>query len=123
MLRFRLPLRHRLWPGWRPRAGRALVLAAAALAAVPACSGSEPAIARETFIDAMVELRRADRETDEPDAFEARRAEILVARGVTDEDLLGFVRAHEGDLALLAAVFDSINARLNRVHDETPNGR
>ena len=68
-------------------------------------------------------LRRADRETDQPAAFEARRTEILAARGVTDEDLLAFVRAHEGDLALLAAVFDSINARLNRVHDESPDGR
>jgi hypothetical protein len=80
-------------------------------------SSTEP-IARETFIDVIVDLRAAHRTTDSPEAFEAKRTEILERAGVTDSLLVEFVRAHGRDTGLLSALWDTINVRLLERADE-----
>lgn len=65
------------------------------------------------FVETMVELRRAailaGRDTAQ---FEARKQEILEERGVTEDSLRAYVARRSADLEGMAAVWDSVNARL-----------
>jgi hypothetical protein len=62
----------------------------------------------------MVQLRKADSDTDDPAVFGARRDSILREAGVTDSMLLAYARVHGGDVAHMAEVWDSIARRLVR---------
>ncbi|HEX7089713.1 MAG TPA: hypothetical protein VF192_06225 [Longimicrobiales bacterium] len=59
-----------------------------------------------------VELRRAARELEDSAAWEARRAEILRRHGATPRALQAFVDEHAADPAFLAALWDTIQARV-----------
>jgi hypothetical protein len=65
------------------------------------------------FIETMVDLRRAALAAGTDTAqFERLREEVLAERGVTEADLRAYVDANGGDLYHMAAVWDSISARL-----------
>jgi hypothetical protein len=68
---------------------------------------------RETFVHVMAELRDASRSTSDAALFDARRREILEQAGVTDSMLLSFVRTFAADAEYMAAVWDSVDARVN----------
>ena len=89
------------------------------MVALPACEREPqgPDLRAETYIDVMVELRRAHTPQMSPAEFEAKRAEILAEAGVTDSLLVQWARAHGRDVALMSAVWDSINARLTAAED------
>ena len=84
-----------------------LVLAAA-------CADSAPMapMSRETFIDVMVELRRAAAQDTSQAAFEASKGRILEAAGVTDSALIEYVRLNAARIEFMAEVWDSVDARL-----------
>jgi hypothetical protein len=77
-------------------------------------------IGRDEFIDVMVELRKAAQQHRTEVAFDARKAVILRAAGVTDSALLAFVRAHEADPAFMSSVWEAIDARVNLPPDSLP---
>lgn len=70
---------------------------------------------RETFIQVIVALRRANAEAGSQAEFEREKASILEDVGVTDSALLEYVRGH--DLKYMASVWDSIEARLRPAED------
>lgn len=71
-----------------------------------------PDLETDTFIDVMVQLRRAQTYQTTPAEFEQRRAEILREAGVTDSVLVQWARVRGTDVTFMAEVWDSINARL-----------
>lgn len=90
---------------------RPLILATLLLAA---CSGGDTAMDPEDdrFIRTIVELRTAALEN--PGGYAAEKAQILADNGVTEEALRAYIQRHVDDLSHLAAVWDTINARLAR---------
>lgn len=84
------------------------------LTVVGACAEEPqgPDLDTDTFIDVMVQLRRAQTWETTPAEFEQRRAEILREAGVTDSVLVQWARARGTDVTFMAEVWDSINARL-----------
>lgn len=102
--------------GGRRRRGLAWAMAAVGLLAA-GCGADRPTrenatIAPEAFIDTYVELRRAARGLQDSAAWEARKREILDARGVTEEALEAFVEARGTDVVFLKTLWDTIEARL-----------
>lgn len=93
---------------------RRLILAALVLAA---CSsgGSATDPEDDRFIDTIVQLRTAAMEN--PGGFAAEKQQILTENGVTEEALRAYIQTHVDDLSHLAAVWDTINARLARPAD------
>ncbi len=89
------------------------------LLVAPGCSrdASAPPIAPETFVDVMVQLRRAHELDITADQFAARRDAILRDAGVTDSMLVQWIRAQGSDVAQLSALWDTINARLTASED------
>lgn len=88
----------------------ALVLGLAACAADDAAFGVED----ERFIATMVELRRAAMTTGSDTAqFELLRRQILEEQNVTEDGLRAYIDARAGNLDHMAAVWDSIGARLS----------
>src|SRR5690606_23939905 len=83
---------------------RGLARAAAVLAlALAGCGADRPTreggpIAPEAFVETYVELRRAARQIGDSAAWEARKREILDARGLTEEALEAFVESRGGDV-------------------------
>jgi hypothetical protein len=60
----------------------------------------------------MVAIRRADIDTDTDSAYLLRRAAVLDSAGTTDSALVEWVERHASDFAFMAAVWDSIDAKL-----------
>lgn len=79
------------------------------------------AIAPEAFVETYVELRRAARGIQDSAAWEARKREILDARGLTEEALEAFVESRSGDVIFLRRLWDTIQARLESA-DSLPGG-
>jgi hypothetical protein len=79
-----------------------------------------PQLEPETFIDVMVQLRRAHEQAASNSEFELRRDSILSAAGVTDSTLVQWVRTRKNDVPFLTALWDSVNARLIATRDSTP---
>ena len=78
-----------------------------------ACSGDRSGatdVSDDRFIDTLVELRRAA--VEDPGGFAAAKEQILAENGVTEESLRAYISAHIDDLGRLAAVWDTVNARL-----------
>jgi hypothetical protein len=72
-------------------------------------------MADETFVDVMVELRRAAQEhAGDASAFDAAKADILQTAGVTDSMLHAWVNARAADPRELGTVFDEIRDSLRR---------
>lgn len=80
------------------------------------CGSSEPEglIAEETFIETYVELRIAALDADSARIADSDREAILAARGVTEEDLLEFVRVHAADLDYMRDVWNEVELRMDR---------
>jgi hypothetical protein len=93
---------------------RSIMPMALMLLALSACAESAPSepMPRETFIDVMVQLRRAAAQDSSQAAFDAARARILEQAGVTDSALLAYVRAYGRRLDFLAELWDTVDARL-----------
>jgi hypothetical protein len=99
----------RLFPG----VARAVLLAL--LVGATGCGGGDPvdpALSRDEFVDVMVAIRRADIDTDTDSAYLLRRAAVLDSAGTTDSALVEWVERHASDFAFMAAVWDSIDAKL-----------
>ena len=120
--------RHRLDGGRRtgPAARLARRLAAGALVGLLIAAGCDAGsgggaaeegavdgLTRDEFVEVVVELREAEREAQEQDStdswFRDRKEEILEERGVTETQLRDYLLAHGEDMALLEALWDSIN--------------
>lgn len=91
-----------------------------------ACGFTEPVaeagpgvLTRRQFIAIYVELRRAEQAVPVPDAFEARKQEIFERHGTEPRALVEFVEAHGDDVAYMAAVWDSIQHRLETLEGDT----
>lgn len=83
--------------------------------ALAGCGPDQAALGAEDerFIAAMVELRRAGIEAGSDTAmFEELRGRILEEQGVTEEALRAYVDSRAGRLDHMAAIWDSIGARL-----------
>jgi hypothetical protein len=80
------------------------------------CGGGEAAFGVEDdrFVNTMVELRRAALETGmDTAAFAAARRRILETHEVTEDSLRSYVERRSTDLDAMAAIWDSVNARLS----------
>jgi hypothetical protein len=113
----------RAHPGYRkaqPKLMR-MLLTLALLCLASACEQEPegPQLASETFIDVMVQLRRAHEQSESDAQFEVRRDSILRGAGVTDSTLVQWVRMRSGDVEFLTALWDSVNARLIATRDTT----
>ncbi|HEX6940129.1 MAG TPA: hypothetical protein VF158_12015 [Longimicrobiales bacterium] len=95
-------------------------LAAAGLVFLAACGsgGASPDAAEQAgltdarFIEVYTALRQAARENPDTLAFDSARAEVLARYGVTEAQLFEFAIAHGGDVEAMAALWDTIQARL-----------
>lgn len=70
------------------------------------------------FVEVYVSLLEAEREAESQEDFEARRDAILQQHDATREELVRFVEAHTEDPEFLAAVWDSIDAKLQALGEE-----
>jgi hypothetical protein len=83
-----------------------------------ACRPAEPeGLDRDTFVDVIVALRKAAREFPDSTTFDVRKAALLREAGVTDSTLAAFIRIHNGDARFMAAVWDSIDRKVNPTTD------
>jgi hypothetical protein len=103
------------WSDLLKVATRALV----ALLLTAACAPeATPTMERDAFIDVMIQLRQAQKESEDEAAFAVRRDEILEATQVTDSMLIAFARIQGRDPGFMAAVWDSIDRVVNNVTQE-----
>lgn len=95
-----------------------------AVAALAGCGPSTPAglIEEETFVEAYVELRIAALDTDSSRIAAADREAILAAKGITEEDLLEFVRAHSANLEYMREVWNEVELRMDRSPEVADEG-
>jgi len=90
------------------------LLAILLLVGASACRPAGPeGLDRDTFIDVVVELRKAAREYPDSSTFDIRKSAVLREAGVTDSTLAEFIRIHNADTRFMAAVWDSIDRRVN----------
>jgi len=104
-----------------PAPGRGLsrslgALVVAVSTALAGCGSPTPegVIDREAFIDAYVELRIAALETDSSKVAATDRDAILADIGVTEDDMLAFVRAHAADLEFMRDVWNEVELRMDQ---------
>jgi hypothetical protein len=85
------------------------------------CShGADTAVAtRDSFIQVMVELRRAaNQAAGDTAAFAARREQILLDAGVTEGQLHAYIEVHGRDVEHMARVWETINTRLSDLEEQ-----
>jgi hypothetical protein len=76
-------------------------------------------VTSDSFVQVMVELRRAANEAaGDTAAFAARRQQILLDAGVTEEQLHGFVEAHGRNVEHMARIWETINTRLSDLEEQ-----
>lgn len=98
-------------------AARAILLLALNLNAAcnrPAEPALQSRITAAQFVEVFVGLRQAQIKNRDTAAFEQAKREILRKAGVTEADLVQFVKAHANQPSLMAGVWDSVQARINR---------
>ncbi|MGH7502807.1 MAG: hypothetical protein ACREL7_13760 [Longimicrobiales bacterium] len=97
------------------RFSRSSTVALLALALAAGCGRAGPTapMDRDAFIEVMTELRLAAREFKDPSAFDARKADILAAAGVTDSTLMQFVRVYREDPEFMSLIWEEVDERLN----------
>jgi len=98
----------------RAPATAALLLTATACGDL-SVGGTDDAVARETFIEAYVDLRVAALRTPDAELTDSARAAILERHGVTEEELLEFAAATAGDLEFTRDLWNEIELRLDSV--------
>jgi hypothetical protein len=77
-------------------------------------------VTSDSFVQVMVELRRAaNQAAGDTAAFAARREQILLGAGVTEEQLHEYVEAHGRNVEHMARIWETINTRLSDL-DEQP---
>ncbi|MEX2283229.1 MAG: hypothetical protein WEE89_12165 [Gemmatimonadota bacterium] len=89
----------------------ALVLPACDRQTTPPDTGG---LSREQFVELFVALRNAKKSARSPADFELQKRQLLADAKVTEEQFKSFADAHAEDLAFMAAVWDSIQNRLDR---------
>jgi hypothetical protein len=73
----------------------------------------------DSFIEVMVELRRtANQAAGDTIAFVARREQILLEAGITEEQLREYVEAHGRDVEHMARIWEAINTRLADLEEQ-----
>lgn len=98
----------------RPRSPRLLAGIAAAVV-LSGCDGGSTTgveLSREDFVAAYVALRLAEAEASSPADFDTRKAEILERYGTSGEEMLAFIEAHAHDVAYMAALWDTVQTRI-----------
>lgn len=93
---------------------RAAALAGAFVACHPANRETVDGVSPSRYTDAVVALRRLATDARSPAEFQTKKAETLSRLHVTDAQLQAFARAHAADAALMSAVWDTVEARLER---------
>lgn len=94
---------------------RRFLYTACCAAVLTACAGADQATAidRDRFVTTVVELRQAAVQTrGDPDSYDAMRAQILQANGVTEDELRQYVEMHGENVEHMAEVWNDINSRL-----------
>jgi O-methyltransferase involved in polyketide biosynthesis len=71
-------------------------------------------LSREQFVELFVSLRNAKKSATTPADFEEKKRQLLAKANVTEEQFKRFADAHAEDLVFMAAVWDSIQSRLDR---------
>lgn len=99
-----------------------LALAAGGAACDPGFPTSEgtPPIDRETFIDTYVALRTEAMRWEGTRVPAAERDRILAEKGVTAEDLRGFIEVHGRNVPYMSLVWAEVESRL--LGGEDPEG-
>lgn len=73
------------------------------------------------FVDVYVSLLEAEWETGSQEEFEAHRDQILEQHETSRDELVRFVEAHADDPEFLAALWHSIETRLQELGEEREN--
>ena len=94
---------------------------------LPACDRSTTppdtgGLSRDQFIEVFIALRNAKKNAGTPADFEEQKRQILARAKITEEQFKRFGEAHTEDLGFMAAVWDTIQIRLDR-GDTTPSVR
>lgn len=102
-----------------------LNVALAAALVLTACRAGGPreevaGVSPSRYADAMVALRRLTATARSPAEFQAQKAQALARLRVTEPQLQAFARAHATDIALMSAVWDTVEARLGRRAPQGP---
>jgi hypothetical protein len=93
------------------------ILSAVLLSCSPGADST--VVSSDSFIQVMVDLRRAANEAaGDTAAFAARREQILLDAGVTEEQLHAYVEAHGRDVGHMARVWETINSRLSPLEEQ-----
>lgn len=81
----------------------------------------------EEFVEIVAALREAERAVTDQDSagahFVERKAAILAEHETTEAELLAFIASHDGDVARLQAVWDTISQRLKQATGEADTTR
>jgi hypothetical protein len=76
-------------------------------------------VTSDSFIQVMVELRRtASQAAGDTVAFAARREQILLDAGVTEEQLREYVEAHGHNVEHMARIWETINTRISDLEEQ-----
>ncbi len=109
-------------PTPRRTAGALPWIVTAGVFVAPAACTPQPevvdTIAAETFVDTYVDLRMATLLAGVDQIPLAERDRILAEHGVGEQDLLDFVDLRGGDPDYMHAVWDSVEARIDRLRAE-----
>ena len=94
---------------------------------LPACDRSTTppdtgGLSRDQFIEVFIALRNAKKNARTPADFEEQKRQILGRAKITEAQFKSFGEAHTEDLGFMAAVWDTIQIRLDR-GDTTPSVR
>jgi hypothetical protein len=93
---------------------RRTVLAVGAILLFGCTGGATTALSDERFIDTVIELRQAAiAHRDDPDAYVARKDEILRDAGVDETMIREYVEVHGSDLQHMARIWTAINERMS----------
>ena len=95
----------------------ALFLSACRQAVSPADTSG---ITRQQFIETYVALYAARDTSRSAVEFEAQKRQIFARTRVTQESLTRFAAEHGGDVAYMAAVWDSVKTRLDLASEAIP---
>jgi len=95
------------------RAGvRALSALVAAVLAGACGTAPEEVMTWQEFVDVYVGLRTAELRSPDTVITEARRDSVLVAHGVTEEDLLAFAERYGDNVAFMEGVWSAVENRM-----------
>ncbi len=71
-------------------------------------------LSREQFVELFVSLRNAKKSARSPTEFEEKKRQLFAKAQLTEAQFKGFADAHSEDVSFMAAVWDSVQHRLDR---------